>query len=234
MHHPQPAQPFPPVVTVAIEATSLDSTATFAGALASVLSVGDTLLLEGTLGAGKTTLVRSLAQALGHDPRLVSSPTFVLVNHYVTPGQITLWHADAYRLSDPDELDTLGLRSALQAHESVILAIEWPDRLGDALALIPPQHLARVRLEHTGETSRRLTLAMPSSWSIRPGLAGLIALTGTALRPPAICPVTGATVVPASPWWPFSSEQARLADLGKWLSGQYVISRDLTIDDADQ
>lgn len=216
------------------ESTSEAQTAAFAGALARTLGVGDVLLLDGSLGAGKTTLVRSLAQALGHDARMVSSPTFVLVNHYRTPGEITLIHADAYRLTGGDELDTLGLLAALRGEEDAVLAVEWPERLGDALALIPPTHAARLRLEHTGPESRRLTLVLPDSWSRRPGLAGLIALTGASVRPPTTCPVTGQSVAPDNPSWPFVSEQARLADLGRWLSGAYVISRELAIDDLEE
>jgi len=226
--------PEPVWTTLSVAAASEAETARFAQALAPVLGVGDVLLLDGTLGAGKTTFVRSLAEGLGHDARLVSSPTFVLVNRYATPGQITLLHADAYRLTDGDELDTLGLSGALAGHDDVVLAVEWPERLGDGLALIPPAHLAQLRLEHTGVESRQLTLVVPSAWGRRPGFGAIAMLAGNAQRPATRCPVTGDAVAPDNPWWPFASERARLVDLGKWLSGSYVISRELTQDDMDE
>lgn len=87
---------------------SLEDTRALARDLAGVLAPGDVVLLDGELGAGKTTLVRALVGALGGDEGLVSSPTFVVVNEYPIPGGRTLVHADAYRLSGPDDLDALG------------------------------------------------------------------------------------------------------------------------------
>ena len=109
-------------------------TARFAAALAPLLGPGDSLLLQGGLGAGKTHFARSLIQArlaangLAED---VPSPTFTLVQTYFD-GAAELWHADLYRLSGPDEVFELGLD---EAFETAICLIEWPDRLGD---LAPP------------------------------------------------------------------------------------------------
>jgi tRNA threonylcarbamoyladenosine biosynthesis protein TsaE len=97
---------------------------------------GDTLLLSGTLGAGKTALARALIRALDGDPALeVPSPTYTLVQTYETKAG-TVWHFDLYRLDDADAVVELGWDEAADG----IRLVEWPDRLGrlapaDALAL---------------------------------------------------------------------------------------------------
>ena len=83
---------------------------------------GDVVLLEGSLGSGKTVLVRGIALGLGSDDEVVS-PTFVLVRHYL--GRLPLVHADLYRLDDAREVDRLGL---LELAEDGVLAVEWPER----------------------------------------------------------------------------------------------------------
>ncbi|MCG6903391.1 MAG: tRNA (adenosine(37)-N6)-threonylcarbamoyltransferase complex ATPase subunit type 1 TsaE [Rhodobacter sp.] len=109
---------------------SPDETSRFAAALAPLLRPGDTVLLQGGLGAGKSHFARALilarlaAHGLAED---VPSPTFTLVQTY-DAGEVELWHADLYRLSGPDDVLELGLEEAL---ESAICLIEWPDRLGN-------------------------------------------------------------------------------------------------------
>lgn len=109
---------------------SEDATREFARALAPLLGPGDTLLLQGGLGAGKTHFARSLIQArlaavgLSED---VPSPTFTLVQTY-SDGAVEIWHSDLYRLSGPDGVIELGLEDAFEA---AICLVEWPDRLGD-------------------------------------------------------------------------------------------------------
>ncbi len=107
------------------------ATTALAELLALHLRPGDTLLLSGGIGAGKTHLARAFIQAKLGRAEDVPSPTFTLVQTYEA-ADCEIWHADLYRLSHPDEVLELGLESAFQ---TAICLIEWPDRLGD---LAPP------------------------------------------------------------------------------------------------
>ncbi len=102
--------------------------------------------LTGTLGAGKTRLVRAIAQAAGIDPAAVSSPTFVLLHEY--EGERTIYHFDAYRLRNEEEFLQLGPEEYF-AREGLCL-IEWAERVEHAL----PENHAEIRIEILGETER--------------------------------------------------------------------------------
>ncbi len=107
--------------------SSPSDTAQFAARLARLLTGGDVVLLEGEVGAGKTHFARALIQTrLGHAED-VPSPTFTLVQTY-DGGDVEIWHADLYRLTSAQEIEELGL---IDAFETEICLIEWPDRLGD-------------------------------------------------------------------------------------------------------
>jgi tRNA threonylcarbamoyladenosine biosynthesis protein TsaE len=194
-------------------------------ALGGLLRPGDIVLLEGALGAGKTTLVRALAEGLGLDPHAVSSPTFVVVHDYRQPvlgaGRPDLIHVDAYRLAGAEELDTVGWDAAVARVQgpgaSAALVVEWPERLGPRV--LEGATPARVRLEHAGEHQREVFLSLPESWRPRLGVGDLLQ------RRPTTCPITGVPVPADSPTWPFANERARLADLHRWFSGRYTISR---------
>jgi tRNA threonylcarbamoyladenosine biosynthesis protein TsaE len=104
------------------------ATGALASQIAARLLPGDTLLLEGEIGAGKSAFARGVIRARLGRMEDVPSPTFTLVQTYEDPrGDI--WHCDLYRLTHPDEALELGLD---EAFETAICLIEWPDRLGDA------------------------------------------------------------------------------------------------------
>jgi tRNA threonylcarbamoyladenosine biosynthesis protein TsaE len=119
------------------------ATARLGAVLAQVLCAGDTLLLSGGIGAGKTHLSRALIRArLGREED-IPSPTFTLVQTY-DAGDVEIWHADLYRISHPDDALELGLEAAF---ETAICLVEWPDRLG---GLAPP-HALSLTLSLAGE-----------------------------------------------------------------------------------
>lgn len=92
---------------------------------ASKLHAGDSVLLSGPIGAGKSHFARALIRARLGRMEDVPSPTFTLIQTY--QADVDIWHADLYRLTHPDEVMELGLDDAF--HTSICL-IEWPDRLG--------------------------------------------------------------------------------------------------------
>ncbi|HUW37567.1 MAG TPA: tRNA (adenosine(37)-N6)-threonylcarbamoyltransferase complex ATPase subunit type 1 TsaE [Rhodocyclaceae bacterium] len=117
-----------------------DEAATLAlgAALAPALVPGLVIALEGDLGAGKTTLVRGLLRALGHEGR-VKSPTYTFVELYAI-SRLNLYHFDFYRFNQPEEYLDAGLDEYFQG-DGVCL-VEWPERAGGYL---PPADL-RLRL----------------------------------------------------------------------------------------
>ncbi len=106
---------------------------------------GDLALLEGDLGAGKTTFVRGLTRGVASSAH-VASPTFQLVRVY--PGRVQIAHVDLYRVEDGAELAELGLEELL---DQGAVVVEWGDRM-DAPAA------ALLSFEHLGGDRRRLRL----------------------------------------------------------------------------
>lgn len=111
-------------------------------------------MLEGAVGAGKTHFARGLIQTLLAVPEDVPSPTFTLVQTY-QGVDCEIWHTDLYRLTDPDEVIELGL---LDAFETAICLIEWPDRLA---GLAPPDAFTLAFAAPDGDDRRDVTF----SWS---------------------------------------------------------------------
>ena len=95
--------------------------------IAAKLSAGDVVALSGGLGAGKTTLARSIISALGFEEE-VPSPTFTIIQTYDPPAiSLPLVHADFYRLEQPSEVEEIGLDDY---REGAALLAEWPDNAG--------------------------------------------------------------------------------------------------------
>lgn len=128
--------------------------------IAPLLRGGDTLLLHGPIGAGKSHLARALIRARLGRMEDIPSPTFTLVQTYDDDPDI--WHADLYRLNHPDEVSELGLD---EAFAQCICIVEWPDRLGRHL----PADALHIRLSASGD-GRRAELSG--------GRAGLLAAIG--------------------------------------------------------
>lgn len=94
------------------------------------LQGGDIVKITGSLGAGKTTIVRGIVEGLGGNPAQVHSPTFALVHEYETPG-LVINHCDFYRLPQGTELEDLGGLELFTPDR--IHLLEWPERIGIAL-----------------------------------------------------------------------------------------------------
>ncbi len=105
------------------------------------------LALQGDLGAGKTTLTKSLAQELGITETIVS-PTFVIAKFYETTHQIfkNVVHIDAYRIESIDELGPLGWNDILQQSNTLVI-VEWPERIREAL----PHDTKEFVITHEGD-----------------------------------------------------------------------------------
>ena len=124
-----------------------EETHTLGMRLAAACRGGELIGLRGELGAGKTCLVRGLAEGLGINPDRVRSPSFTLVNEY-SGGRLPLYHIDLFRLS-PGELDRLALREYLYGRG--VCAVEWFERLGE-----PLRDFLELSLTFVGESERRL------------------------------------------------------------------------------
>lgn len=134
---------------------SLDDCRSFAKIIASILSkhLPSTIALVGTLGAGKTQLVKFFAQSLGANPEDVFSPTFVLIHPIGTTPEI--YHVDAYRIHDSDEFLELGIEELFE-HPAITI-VEWADRF----ALCMPRKTLWIQLQSDNPQSqhRHITLS---------------------------------------------------------------------------
>jgi tRNA threonylcarbamoyladenosine biosynthesis protein TsaE len=141
-----------------VELESETETDLLGRSLANAVTPGTVIGLEGPLGAGKTRLVRAIAEALDVAPSAIASPTFVLIHEY--DGRLPIYHFDAYRLKDPDSFDALGAADYF-AGDGLCL-VEWADRV---LARLPEETWL-VRLEVSGAAARRATLRGTGPWEL--------------------------------------------------------------------
>jgi tRNA threonylcarbamoyladenosine biosynthesis protein TsaE len=134
-----------------IDLPDLTSTQGFGRRLGQRLWPGSVVALIGELGAGKTQLARAIAEGLDiADCRMVTSPTFVLVQEY--RARLPIYHFDAYRLNTEAEFADLGVYEYFESNG--VCLVEWADRVAGCL---PADHV-RITLETTGETSRRVVV----------------------------------------------------------------------------
>ena len=137
--------------SIELRSNSVPETFAIGRAVGACMAADDVVGLVGCLGAGKTHLTKGIACGLGvPDPRLVNSPTFVLVNEY--EGRLHIFHVDAYRLSGVRELEAVGF-DEICASGGVVL-IEWADRIAEALE----RRTLWIELTVTGEAERGLSL----------------------------------------------------------------------------
>ena len=131
---------------------SAEQTTTAGRELAAQLTPGSIVLLRGDLGAGKTTLVKGIAEAFhAAAAEDVTSPTFTLIHEYRGP-EVTLYHIDLYRIDTQRELDTLALDDLMGANN--ILLMEW----GEKFERFRREREAEIAIEHLGGDDRRIVV----------------------------------------------------------------------------
>ncbi len=136
---------------------SESETAALGEKIAAELSKGDIVAFIGNLGAGKTTMIKAIASALGADERETASPSFALVHDY---GPIRreskedigrIFHIDLYRL-EPGEIEQLGLWEILD--DDNICFVEWADKYPEII----PRGAVRIDITRTGEDVRKIII----------------------------------------------------------------------------
>ncbi len=146
------------IETFFCDSMALDDTIRIGQAIATCIKPMTVVGLTGTLGAGKTFLVQSVAEALGVDRRTVVSPSFSLIQVY--KGRIPLVHIDAWRIRDEDEFVELGIDELL---ESPCLAmIEWAEKF----AIMLPVDRLGISIEVLDGQSRRFHFSWPDNSTV--------------------------------------------------------------------
>lgn len=131
---------------------SAEETTELGRRLAAELKPGSVVLLRGDLGAGKTTMVKGIAEGFhAAEAEAVTSPTFTLIHEYRGP-KVTLYHIDLYRIDTQRELDTLALDDLMEPN--TILLIEW----GEKFERFAKERDVEIAIEHRGGDERQIVL----------------------------------------------------------------------------
>jgi tRNA threonylcarbamoyladenosine biosynthesis protein TsaE len=130
------------------ETSNEDETLRLGECLGRILGRGDTVLLFGDLGTGKTTLVKGIATALGIDKREITSVSFIIISEH--RGRLPLYHIDLYRIEKPFEILELGLEEYID--NDGVVVIEWADRLNEKVGTV------EVKFEYIDENKRDITI----------------------------------------------------------------------------
>jgi tRNA threonylcarbamoyladenosine biosynthesis protein TsaE len=246
-HPDHPDSPAPPWLG---RTRSPEQTVALGAAVAQHARAGDLIALIGELGAGKTQFVRGLAMGMGLPPAALASPTFVMAQEYPTQRResggvvkgekekvkseegeaergLTLVHIDAYRLKGQEDLESIGWGDIAQVAErrGTVVVVEWADRIADWLG----DDFLEIHLNHEDPSTRGVTITARGSWA--PRMAALVGILDRLQAPRIKCPTCGRPVAPEASTAPFCSERCKLIDLGKWLKGDYRLSR--PVDQAD-
>ncbi|MCM1321990.1 MAG: tRNA (adenosine(37)-N6)-threonylcarbamoyltransferase complex ATPase subunit type 1 TsaE [Bacteroides sp.] len=126
------------------------------------LQAGDIIAFEGSLAAGKTTLTKGIAEALGIK-ETITSPTFTLISEYT--GRLPLYHMDVYRLNSAEDFIEIGGEELL--YGSGVCIIEWSEKIKETL----PDSAITISIKSTGTDSRLIDI---SNWNINPFSADFI------------------------------------------------------------
>jgi len=133
----------------ACESSSLDDTRAFGKDFAKKIKPGSLVAFFGELGAGKTTLIKSIANHFGASQDDVNSPTYVYVQTYETTPKIH--HFDLYRLKNKNDFISMGFEEYFE--EESICLIEWPERISSLL----PKNTIQVHLDVVDQKRRKIS-----------------------------------------------------------------------------
>lgn len=137
-------------MTINLHSNSSEETIEFGAKIGSLLKKGDIIALQGTLGAGKTTITKGIARALNVEDT-ITSPTFCLISEY--EGKMPLYHMDVYRLDGEEDFINLGVEDMIYGNG--VSLIEWSEKIMNQL----PKKTIILKLENDEKgTGRNITI----------------------------------------------------------------------------